>query len=115
MYNNISHGDKKLITIKGKHASPDISIEDMKEILLFCHLNPNIDHSDILDHLKSYMDKPHIRDNGGMYAPGEIPKRKSKTIIIHPLLEKNKKIEIPIIQRRKLHYLKSTLNNSKNK
>jgi fermentation-respiration switch protein FrsA (DUF1100 family) len=72
MYHTIKHSDKKLITIKGGHASPDISNEDMRDILLFCHLDPNIDHSHILHHLKTYIYKPHIQKNGGMYNPGEI-------------------------------------------
>lgn len=38
LYNNIQHDHKKLITIKGKHSSPNISYEKFKQLFEFCHI-----------------------------------------------------------------------------
>nr|QBK91458.1 MAG: fermentation-respiration switch protein [Pithovirus LCPAC302] len=42
LYKNIRHKSKELITIKGKHSSPDISREQFRKIFQFCDIDMSL-------------------------------------------------------------------------
>lgn len=64
-YNNVLHKSKVLITIKGGHSSPDITVEDLTNLFMFCdiplplHKQNRTEIEDMLEDIKTVAAKNH--------------------------------------------------------
>lgn len=59
LYNAIPHDGKILIPIQGGHATPNISLDQLRELLDFCHLDVTMcdQTNDILEMIRTIKDK----------------------------------------------------------